>query len=53
MKFNSNFILSLNLFNFVQTWKLDKLCQVLNSSEACELGLQIQVNLIRPFIKCS
>jgi hypothetical protein len=37
----------------VQTWKLDKLCQVLNSSEESELGFKIHVNLVKPFRKNS
>jgi hypothetical protein len=41
------------MFEFVQTWKLDKLCQVLNSSEESELGWQIQLNLVKSFIKYS
>jgi hypothetical protein len=41
------------LFESVQTSKLGKWCQVLNSSEESELGLQIQEILVKPFIKYS
>jgi hypothetical protein len=51
MKFNSSFMVGLNIFNSVQTWKLDELLQVLNSGEGSELCFQIQVNLVKPFLK--
>jgi hypothetical protein len=53
MEFNSNFILGLNLFNSNQTWKFDKLCQVLNSGEESELGFLIQENLVNHLEKYS
>jgi hypothetical protein len=41
------------MFESVQTWNLDDLYQVLNSSEEFELGFQIQVKLVKPFRKYS